>query len=460
MGWLKKTKEEGLSLRMTFFIMLIIFLALTTALLTMSYHTIRSFRDLSAVTDTYIELQDAAASLMSASDYLTEEAQRYTVMGEREDLDNYLTEAKVTCRREKAVEAMEKAMPDSPALTELREAMHNSVALMNIEYKAMRLTLDAQGDADIPEELRDVILTEEEQALSAEEKRTLAMQMMHDDTYYTGKNQIRSDFNSCTDALKEVTADKQSDMKKHTMHDLTWTVILIIIQSAGLILMLVLTTRLGINPLLSAVDHIKHDRELPIVGAHEFRYLAGTYNKMYAAYKRSIEHLSYKASHDKLTGLFNRAGFDLICQGVDPAATAVLLFDADNFKTINDTCGHEKGDLVLMQIASALKQHFRSDDYISRLGGDEFVALMVHISGDCRHMIEEKVKQINRDLAASVIEGLPATSLSAGVSFCSDSGSVKEALHEADAAMYRIKKSGGNGCCFYESGMEMRNRTL
>ena len=175
------------------------------------------------------------------------------------------------------------------------------------------------------------------------------------------------------------------------MHaDLIGMTVLIVIQSLSLILMLWLSTSLGINPVIQAVEHIKNDQKLPIIGAHEFRYLAGTYNKMYTAYKRSIDNLSFKASHDELTGVYNRAGFDLIRQSVNLETTAFLLFDADKFKNVNDSYGHETGDRILQKLASALKQNFRSDDYVCRIGGDEFLVVMVHVNRNIRRLIEKK----------------------------------------------------------------------
>lgn len=448
MNIFKKTKEKGLSLRLTFFIMLIVFLLITTFLLIMANHSIISFHNLSQATNTYIELQDAASGLMSASDYLTEEAQCYTVMGDRRHLDNYFTEAEQTRRREKAVEKMEENLPDSEALKELKEAMDESLSLMDREYYAMRLMLDAQGDTDIPAAMSAVTLTEADRALSADEKMDLAKQMMHDTEYYSQKDMIRSSINDCLDRLKEITRSRQEDLEKHTNNDLIWTMVLVIIQSIGLILMLWMTTSLGINPLLKAVEHIKRNQNLPAIGAHEFRYLAKTYNKMYDAYKRSIEQLSYKASHDDLTGVYNRAGYDLISQSVDPKTTAYMLFDADKFKEINDTMGHKIGDRVLMRIAATLKRNFRSDDYICRLGGDEFVVLMVHVNAECKYMIEQKVAQINRELTEAS-DDLPRITLSVGISFCSQEEDARKVLREADVALYHVKNNGRGGCCFY-----------
>lgn len=110
-------------------------------LLYTTFQTIKSYHSFSDATDAYIELQDAADSLMKASDYLTDEAQRYTVLGLREHLDNYFTEAEETRRREQAIDAMEARLPKSEALEALRKAMGESISLMDREYYAMTLML-------------------------------------------------------------------------------------------------------------------------------------------------------------------------------------------------------------------------------------------------------------------------------------------------------------------------------
>ena len=453
MLWFKKVKEEGFSLRLSFIVMVVVSVVLTVVLLAMSFHTISSFHQLSDATDAFIDLQDAAYSLMDASDYLTEEAQSYTVMGERKHLDNYFTEAEQTLRRDKAVEVMESHAPDSAALEELKGAMNESLSLMDREYYAMMLVLTALGDDDIPQAMQGVVLTDEDMLLSSEDKKALAERMLHDDEYYTQKNLIRSHLGSCIAELKNGTHHTQRDMDDNMRLDLIWMTVLIVLQSLGLILMLWMTTSLGINPLLKAVEHIKRNQNIPIMGANEFRYLAGTYNRMYNAYKRSIEHLSYKASHDELTDVYNRTGYDLIIDSIDLNTTAYLLFDADNFKTINDEMGHERGDAMIIKIASVIKQYFRSDDYVCRIGGDEFAVLMIHTDKSRKRLIERKISQINRELADTG-DGLPATSVSVGVSFCDGKKDAGRLYHEADLAMYSVKESGRGGCAFYEPSME------
>ena len=164
-----------------------------------------------------------------------------------------------------------------------------------------------------------------------------------------------------------------------------------IIQTAAILFLITLTSHLGIKPILKAVEKIKEDDPIPEIGANEFRYLAHTYNKMYSIYKGSLERLNFKASHDELTGAYNRSGYELLLSSVDMCTTHLILFDLDNFKRVNDTYGHETGDRVLKKLVQTLQNNFHNDDYICRIGGDEFVVFMVHTTQMQKQLISTKI---------------------------------------------------------------------
>ena len=180
---------------------------------------------------------------------------------------------------------------------------------------------------------------------------------------------------------------------------------------------------------------------IPEVGANEFRYLAQAYNKMYSVYKSSIEHLNFKASHDELTGAYNRAGYELLLSGVDLKSTYMILFDVDHFKSVNDTCGHETGDKVLRKLVSVLKRNFRSDDYVCRIGGDEFVVFMGHASEMQQHLIKAKIENINEELG-NPEDGLPPFSVSVGIAHGSQADSEAGLFEKCDLALYESKNRG------------------
>ena len=119
----------------------------------------------------------------------------------------------------------------------------------------------------------------------------------------------------------------------------------------------------------------------------------------------------------------------------------MLLFDVDNFKSINDTYGHETGDKVLIKLVEVLKSNFRSDDYICRIGGDEFIVFMVHSSQMQEAQIAAKIERINHALDETA-DGLTPASISVGITHGTDVADVTELFEKTDAAMYQAKQNG------------------
>lgn len=158
--------------------------------------------------------------------------------------------------------------------------------------------------------------------------------------------------------------------------------------------------------------------------------------------------LADQAHTDRLTGLINRAGYEQAIRNSDIRTTTLIVIDADKFKHVNDTYGHEVGDLVLQKISRTLKQNFRLCDYVCRTGGDEFVVLMMNSEQVEQDQIVRKVNRINRELS-HVDDRLPVVSVSAGVAYGANENSWKSLFNHADQAMYQIKQSGGRGCRFY-----------
>lgn len=440
--------DRGISLR-TIHLCLIIGAAIICSLMLFAtYQLSVSFSNLTEKAELQIELRKAARELMDASDYLTEKVQRYSVLGERHFLDEYFEEAFVANRREEAIDRMSVDVGNSEALKNLESAMEGSLKLMGREYYAMRLVLDAQGDANIPEILQHVELQTEDRALSPKEKMALASLMVHDDEYYAQKEPIRENMRASLDELEKMAYDTDASALASLRDELSFVRIIIILQTIGIFFMVWLTSRLGIHPILNAVERIREDSPIPEMGANEFRYLARAYNKMYAVYRKSLEHLNFKASHDELTGAYNRSGYQLLLTGIDLSSTYMLLFDVDNFKRINDTYGHETGDEVLKKLVRVLKSNFRSDDYICRIGGDEFVVFMVHATETQHDLIVQKINEINREMEDKG-DGLPPASVSVGIVHGTEASEAEHLFEKTDAAMYKAKQSGKHTYTFY-----------
>jgi len=161
--------------------------------------------------------------------------------------------------------------------------------------------------------------------------------------------------------------------------------------------------------------------------------------------------LEYLANYDSLTGLFNRYYFNLQFERLMSHANryktnlALILFDIDNFKRINDSLGHKAGDSVLIKTAKLVKNVLRDSDYFFRIGGDEFTIIMenFHSSNEVKLLI----KRIQQVLKTSIeVDDLSFhISLSIGVSLFPEHGKDIDTLQKsADIAMYRAKKDGKN----------------
>lgn len=122
--------------------------------------------------------------------------------------------------------------------------------------------------------------------------------------------------------------------------------------------------------------------------------------------------------------------------------SVMLVLDLDDFKYINDTYGHIKGDEILQRVADAMRRVFRKDDYISRVGGDEFVIFLPSIPS--KEFAEEKVKSLIKNINDIKIDKNVFVSCSIGVVFPKTSKNYSQLFKKADYAMYQAKKSGKN----------------
>lgn len=161
--------------------------------------------------------------------------------------------------------------------------------------------------------------------------------------------------------------------------------------------------------------------------------------------------LSYQASHDALTGLVNRREFEVRLQNVLDSArseykTHVLCYlDLDQFKIINDTCGHAAGDELLIQVSNTLKNVVRNSDTLARLGGDEFGAILEGCSLEMAKVIAEKMREQVSSLRFSWANKQFEIGVSIGiVPITPTSGNLADLFSAADSACYEAKEQGRN----------------
>ncbi|MBR0740272.1 EAL domain-containing protein [Bradyrhizobium liaoningense] len=179
---------------------------------------------------------------------------------------------------------------------------------------------------------------------------------------------------------------------------------------------------------------------------------------------KADERIEYLASHDSLTDLPNRETFNgLLREAIDAAQRhdhrfAVLFIDLDRFKVINDSLGHEAGDLLLLEVANRLRGALRASDVVARLGGDEFVVILDQC-GEIDH-----VQHIATGLLAALAEPMELaghechTTASIGIAMYPANGSDAQTLTKnADMAMYLAKEDGKNGCRFFSKEVKTQS---
>ena len=168
--------------------------------------------------------------------------------------------------------------------------------------------------------------------------------------------------------------------------------------------------------------------------------------------KRETEALRQQACQDSLTGLMNRGATmqqieEYLKNEGQSQICALFIIDADNFKLVNDTFGHQAGDKVLTDIAEILKKMFRKTDITGRIGGDEFFVLMSDIRNmdDLRIKARELTEALQFECACPNAKQTINLSASMGISVCRHgSKSIEQLYAEADSALYRVKFTGKN----------------
>jgi diguanylate cyclase (GGDEF)-like protein/PAS domain S-box-containing protein len=164
-----------------------------------------------------------------------------------------------------------------------------------------------------------------------------------------------------------------------------------------------------------------------------------------------ISQLAFQASHDALTGLANRREFERRVEealpriDIDARPHALMFLDLDQFKVVNDTCGHAAGDHLLRQVSSMLQKYLRSDDLVARLGGDEFAVLLESSEPDRAMATAERLRQTVEELNFVWNGRTFNVTVSIGlVCIVQPDVTLEEALRAADVACYMAKEKGRN----------------
>lgn len=164
-------------------------------------------------------------------------------------------------------------------------------------------------------------------------------------------------------------------------------------------------------------------------------------------FNEKIDELNQSVNTDPLTGLYNRRGMKLFLEKFVRmrAEFAVLAIDIDFFKKVNDSYGHDQGDIVLQRLARLMKYHFRDNDICCRSGGEEFIILMAASEPG---IVFQAAERLRKAVETTEIEEIGTVTISIGIAYWPHSAEdVEDVLKLADQRLYQAKHEGRNRVC-------------
>lgn len=170
----------------------------------------------------------------------------------------------------------------------------------------------------------------------------------------------------------------------------------------------------------------------------------GVFEARVTALEQQLVEATQEAQLDSLTGIVNRRGFEKAVREAlhtPPRAFVIALIDLDDFKAVNDTGGHEAGDLALKSVARAITDAVRKHDVVARIGGDEFAVLA---TGTTLHDAEGRLRSIVAGLGrlTTGLEQSASLSASCGLAECTAGETLESLMRRADQALYEAKRQG------------------
>ena len=286
---MKKVFKNGISIRVIHAVTLVCVVAIAALLAFSTFRSSNVFSTLSSETENYIVRQKAAHELMEASDYLTENVQRFTVSGDVKYLNNYFEEANVSQRRKQAIEIMSENNADQSLIDQLQEALNESNDLMNDEMLAMKIVIDAKEITRYPDALKPVEIDPKElkdkkienyEFMTVDEKLKLAQEMVMGDEYYASKEIIRTKLNNSLEMMDDQMVATRRKTSADSLKELAANRVIVIILVVVLAALIFLTAALSTIPLITAHRKMKNGERLPMIGSTEFREMSEKYNEM------------------------------------------------------------------------------------------------------------------------------------------------------------------------------------
>ena len=443
---------KGFSLKLVAWLISIFAVVISGLLVFSVVYISQKNEEINVSTQNYIVLKNAANDVQLASDDLTNDVRLFVTTAKKEYMDSYFVEANETRRRENAIDIIHELTEG----TSIHETVHNDVTeaynesqeLMKLEFYAMKLICLDEGVSF--EEYPEVANYEIDSSLPVSEYFNEAMEAVFGDEYMQSKKIIISNVDNAIKTIDDLMEKNISRSETYLRGLIIFQSIIIIVNIAFIAGVVILMHIYIINPMNSAVNSLANNEEVRVKSNREFNYLADVFNRVHRANEDIKESLKYEAEHDKLTGLYNRTGYDRVFKSLKLDKTIYVLLDIDKFKEVNDTLGHEMGDKVLTRTADVIKKYFNDNNsYLCRIGGDEFAIIIDNATTDMNDVIVEKCKKMDEEISRAS-GNMPGTSLSIGIAHGTIRDTTDTLFRKADSALYKIKNAGRADVSLYK----------
>ena len=452
----KCKQRKALSLKAVGWIIAAISFVISASLIASLFDLSNRYNRLRTSTAEYMSWKTTALDVELASDYLTEQVRSFVITRDDQNIDNYFFEIKVTKRRDHAIERFKENLEGTTVYGNLNIAVSESIHLMDSEYYAMRLVIEGEHSTltNYPEEIRNVVLQDEDLALDDDAKFARATDIVFGENYNFKKDVILNNVNlaiSTLDYMLESNVTKSAENLKRILIIQQGLIAINIIFLASVIVLMHVYL---IKPVNGAARHISNGEEIPVRGIREYRLIAETYNVILKQNNNIKEELEFEATHDKTTGLLNRSGYDAVYKKVQLSKAAFILCDIDEFKGFNDKYGHEMGDKVLIKVADKIKSTFNDDNsHVFRIGGDEFAIIYENVEENFIYELLSRFNKMNEKLKHR--NGIvPPIALSGGIAKGDEMDTTDTLFRKADIALYFVKKHGRGKIEIYNIDMK------
>ncbi len=447
--------KAGIRLNYLNLILILVGLVIAALMVITMFQTRASVESIVSTTEIYLEDQATGGMLQSIVPQMTETAIGFVQSGDPGLAMAY--EGQMNALNEQVIRFTASKNYSEEANASLNKAIYTYRQMYALHEHAMALAarnMPEPAFKALPAFLQEATLSEQEMAMSAEERTGKAMAILTSEDMRSGRESMDSDINTGHRTASEQASAQAEETHNSIRRIITAQIVLvflIMLIAAGA---LMLNRFLIISPIQRSVHNLDRREPIPVKGSYEMRHLAQVYNDVLKDNEEKKEALSYTASHDALTDLFNRGEFDRTYKEFLDQHIGIIVADVDHFKTYNDQYGHDIGDRVLCIAAETLRQHFRREDYIFRIGGDEFCVIMPDTSQSHGEVIREKILEINQELAERSTDFSPIT-LTAGIAFWDRPCPKGNLFKDADSMLLELKKTHGSVCEIYPGSMEM-----